>query len=468
MIALTLSVGPLNCDFKLPRLLMGMANTSLSVTDKGDGMKLVIAGGGGFRVPQVLGALKNAPFLDNITLYDIDPSRLSVMKAVAEQFGLNLPIVTETDLRRATSGADFVFSAMRIGGTCGRVTDERVALTRGVLGQETVGVGGYAYALRTIGPALDLAGALHEANPHAWIINFTNPAGIITQAMRTLHPRSVGICDTPIGLVRKICAILEIDENEAFYDYVGLNHLGWLRTLEVNGQDLLPDFIASDDLSRLEEARIIGEDWVRCLGTVPNEYLFYYYRARESLAAVMGGETRGEFLHRQQADFYTRAAADPHRAGQLWTRAHNEREETYMAEARSGEERAEEDMGGGYENVALDLMTALATDRPARMILGVPNNGMIPTLDSDAIIEVPTRVDASGLHPRIPGPLDGSELGLVTTVKACEELIIDAALTGDKTLAWKAFATHPLVDSAEIAREILDEYDSRLGLFSAR
>ncbi|MDO5724483.1 MAG: 6-phospho-beta-glucosidase [Flaviflexus sp.] len=428
-------------------------------------MKLVIAGGGGFRVPQVLRALTRAPFLDDITLYDIDPARLEVMRAVAEQFGLNLPITTQTDLHRAVSGANFVFSAMRIGGTCGRVTDERVALERGVLGQETVGVGGYAYALRTIGPALDLAGAVHEANPDAWIINFTNPAGIITQAMRTVHPNSVGICDTPIGLVRKVCRILGVDEAEASYDYVGLNHLGWLRTLRVDGRDLLPSFIASPELSCLEEARIIGEDWVRCLGMLPNEYLFYYYSARESLAAVSEGETRGEFLHRQQAGFYASAEADLSRAGQLWTRAHHEREETYMAEARSGEERAEEDMGGGYENVALDLMTALATGQPARMILGVPNEQMIPALGPDAIIEVPTRVDASGLHPQPPGPLDGPELGLVTSVKACEELIIDAALSSSRELAWRALATHPLVDSTRVARRILAEYEKRHGLF---
>lgn len=428
-------------------------------------MKLVIAGGGGFRVPQVLGALARAPFLTNITLYDIDPSRLAVMEAVARQCGLDLPITTEVDLHRAVRGADFVFSAMRIGGTCGRVTDERVALDRGILGQETVGVGGYAYALRTIGPALELAGAVHEANPEAWIINFTNPAGIITQAMRGVHPNSVGICDTPIGLVRKVCALLGVPEEKATYDYVGLNHLGWLRTLEVEGENLLPAFIDSPDLSRLEEARIIGEDWVRCLGMIPNEYLFYYYRARESLAAVADGETRGEFLHRQQADFYAGAAENLDRAGELWTRAHLEREETYMAEARSGEQRAEEDMGGGYENVALDLMTALATGAPARMILGVPNDGMIPNLSPESIIEVPTLVDSTGLHPQAPGPLDGPELGLVTTVKACEELIIDAALAGSPSLAWRALATHPLVDSTEVARQILDEYAKRHQLF---
>ncbi|AZN30939.1 6-phospho-beta-glucosidase [Flaviflexus salsibiostraticola] len=432
-------------------------------------MKLLIVGGGGFRVPQILSVLANPELplhLTEVCLYDLSPERLAVMKDVVDQLGYrNLPaITTTTDMVDAVRGSDFIFSAMRIGGTSGRVIDEREALARGLLGQETVGPGGYAYAFRTIPEAMRLARTVRTHAPEAWVINFTNPAGIITQAMRTVHPRVVGICDTPIGLVRRASGIAGHAESDIDYDYIGLNHLGWLRSLSHEGVDLLPGIIADDDrLDRLEEARTVGLDWVRAIGMIPNEYLYYYYFNRESVEKISVGQTRGEFLQQQQGAFYSAAAADPHLAGELWTRTHDEREATYMAESRDeGEVRREEDMGGGYEHVALELMTALATGVPARMILGVANSDapslLIPQLREDAVIEVPCTVDSSGIHPLNQAPLTGPELGLVTQVKACEELVIDASLSGDRTLAWRAIASHPLVDSIGIAKDVLTAY----------
>lgn len=460
-------------------------------------MKLLIVGGGGFRVPQVVEVLAAAragsgPYpgleVDEVCLYDTSARRLGVVRAVLAD--LDYPqapsITTTTDLREAVTGADSIFSAMREGGTHGRVIDELVALEQGVLGQETVGVGGYAYAFRTIPAAMELARTVRDLAPEAWVINFTNPAGIITQAMRTvLGTRVVGICDTPIGLVRRATAAVGGDAARVSqvgagsgvdFDYVGLNHLGWLRSLEVGGADRLPALIADDAaLDHMEEARTIGADWVRALGMLPNEYLFYYYLNRESVARIREeAETRGQFLERQQGAFYEAAAAEPERAGELWTRTHDEREATYMAEARDEAERAgrrEEDIaGGGYQQVALDLMTAVHTGAPARMILDVGNADahaadgaglIVPQLREDAVIEVPCTVDGDGVHPQRVGALGGPELGLVTTVKGCEELVIDAAFSGDLTLAWRALASHPLVDSVAVARRVLDGYLER-------
>src|SRR5699024_5830147 len=185
-------------------------------------------------------------------------------------------------LREAVAGADFVFSAVRVGGAEARTVDERVALDLGLLGQETIGPGGLAYALRTIPVALDIARTVAQVAPDAWVINFTNPAGIVTEAMRTvLGDRVVGICDTPIGLVRRVGRLLGVDlvagERGARFDYVGLNHLGWLRSVTVDGTDRLPELLADDAaLEEIEEARLIGKDWVRADGALPNEYLFYY------------------------------------------------------------------------------------------------------------------------------------------------------------------------------------------------
>ncbi|MBE6474682.1 MAG: 6-phospho-beta-glucosidase [Actinomyces succiniciruminis] len=459
-------------------------------------MKLLIVGGGGFRVPQVIEVLAAARagsgthpglVVDEVCLYDVSPRRLDAMRAVLADLDFpHAPALTSTtQLEEAVRGADFIFSAMREGGTHGRVLDELVALEQGVLGQETVGAGGYAYAFRTIPAAMELARTVRDLAPEAWVINFTNPAGIITQAMRTvLGGRVVGICDTPIGLVRRATTAVGEDAARASrvgpgagidFDYVGLNHLGWLRSLVVDGQDRLPGLLADDAaLDRMEEARIIGFDWVRALGVLPNEYLFYYYLGRESLERIRAeAETRGQFLERRQEEFYDAVSADPQRAGELWRRAHAEREATYMAESRDAADRAgrrEEDIaGGGYQQVALDLMTAVHTGVPARMILDVGNADacsaggglLVPQLREDAVVEVPCVVDGDGVHPQRVGALAGAELGLVATIKGCEELVIDAALSGDETLAWRALAGHPLIDSVNVARRVLDGYLER-------
>ena len=213
------------------------------------------------------------------------------------------------------SGADFVFSAVRVGGAEARTVDERVALGLGLLGQETIGPGGLAYALRTLPVALEIARTIAELAPEAWTINFTNPAGIVTEAMRSvLGDRVVGICDTPIGLVRRVGRLLGADlvagERGATVDYVGLNHLGWLRSVSLDGAERLPGLLADDAaLEEIEEARLIGKDWVRADGALPNEYLFYYLHTSEAIERITAvATTRGEFLAKQQGDFYLAAA----------------------------------------------------------------------------------------------------------------------------------------------------------------
>lgn len=440
-------------------------------------MKLTLIGGGGFRVPHMASVFQEGSRvrLDELVLYDVDPERLATMKNVLDQLGLTAAIgtiTTTTSLEDAVRGTDYVFSAMRVSGACGRVIDEREALNRGVLGQETVGIAGYAYAFRQIPEAMRLAEAVRDLAPEAWIMNFTNPAGIITQAMRRVFPKVVSICDTPIGMVRRAMHLMNLDEEAVDFDYVGLNHLGWLRTMTVDGVDHLPKLLADDDLlPQMEEAKEIGANWIRALGVMPNEYLYYYYKNREVVEHLMQGETRGEFLVRQQGEFYEGAAADPENAGILWQRTDSERNATYMAEAREeGEERPLADVDtGGYQRVALELIDGLTNGNPSnfQMILGVGNadaddfesNGLlVPELREDAIVEVPCTVDAQGIHPRRPGPVTGAQLGLITSVKACEELVIDAALAGDKTIAWKALAHHPLVDSIDVAKDVLEAY----------
>jgi 6-phospho-beta-glucosidase len=496
-------------------------------------MKLTILGGGGFRVPLVHEAVATAATgltVDEIALHDVDPSRLATIRAVIEGQGERLTaegravalprLLATTDLREALTGADFVFSAVRVGGAEARTVDERVALGLGLLGQETIGPGGLAYALRTLPVALEIARTIAEVAPEAWTINFTNPAGIVTEAMRgVLGDRVVGICDTPIGLVRRVGRLLGADlvagERGAEVDYVGLNHLGWLRSVRLEGTDRLPGLLADDAaLEEIEEARLIGKDWVRADGALPNEYLFYYLHTDEAIRRITAAATtRGEFLAKQQGDFYLAAAeadgrgpggpggpggpsavehgasaglgaaAGDHTSGgadgetcctsplDLWRATLHEREATYMAESRDEERREEDVAGGGYQEVAMRLMTAIATGRPERMILDVGNiaagredapagERIVPELPADCVLEVLCEVDADGVHPLPVAPVELGRLGMMSALRSSERAILEAATTGSREAAWHGFSTHPLVSSPTLGRALLEGYEA--------
>ncbi|MEU4170167.1 6-phospho-beta-glucosidase [Streptomyces sp. NPDC026665] len=436
-------------------------------------MRLTILGGGGFRVPLVYGALlgdRAEGRVTRVVLHDLDAGRLSaVARVLAEQAAghPDAPEVTvTTDLDEALRGADFVFSAIRVGGLEGRAADERVALAQGVLGQETVGAGGIAYGLRTVPVAVDIARRVARLAPDAWVINFTNPAGLVTEAMsRHLGDRVIGICDSPVGLGRRIAKVLGADPREAWIDYVGLNHLGWVRGLRVKGRDQLPRLLGDSDLlGSFEEGRLFGPQWLRSLGAVPNEYLHYYYFNRETVRAYQQAEkTRGAFLRDQQAGFYEEMGRPEAAALSAWERTRAEREATYMAENRDAAgagDREEDDLSGGYEKVALALMRAIARDERTTLILNVPNRGTLSVLDAEAVIEVPCLVDANGAHPVAVDPLPGHATGLVCAVKAVEREVLSAAESGSRTTAVKAFALHPLVDSVAVARALVDGYTS--------
>ncbi|MGW8679895.1 6-phospho-beta-glucosidase [Streptomyces sp. NPDC055817] len=430
-------------------------------------MRLTILGGGGFRVPLVYGALLGDHAegrVTEVTLHDTDPDRLRAVTGVLAEQATGVPdapaVHATTDLDEALRGADFVFSAIRVGGLAGRAADERVALAEGVLGQETVGAGGIAYGLRTVPVAVDIARRVKRLAPDAWVINFTNPAGLVTEAMsRHLGDRVIGICDSPVGLGRRVARVLGADPGEAWIDYVGLNHLGWLRGLRVNGRDELPRLLADEKLlGSFEEGRLFGPDWLRSLGAIPNEYLHYYYFNRETVHAYQEAErTRGAFLLDQQAAFYS------HPSYASWDRTRAEREATYMAHNREASGAGERDAAdleesGGYEKVAIALMRAIARDERATLILNVRGRGALPSLDDDAVVEIPCLVDANGAHPVSVAPLPGHATGLVSSVKAVEREVLEAAEGGSRATAVKAFALHPLVDSVTVARRLLEGY----------
>jgi 6-phospho-beta-glucosidase len=464
-------------------------------------MRLTIAGGGGFRVPLVYRALSAGPFaglVRELVLYDVDPARLAAIEAVLASLAQQGPpgsgpqIRAVSSLPEALDGADMVFAAIRPGGTAGRTADERIALDLGLLGQETTGAGGISYALRSIPPMLQLAEEMRTRCPGAWLLNFTNPAGMVTEALvPVLGPRVIGICDSASGLVHRAARAAGVALPEGTLDgvgYYGLNHLGWLYRLDAGGRDALPELLANPAaLSEFEEGRLFPPGLLAGLGCLPNEYLFYYYDTVRAVAGMRAaGQTRGESVARQQADLYPRLAAAGPEAFALWEAARRSREEGYLAEARtSGERRDETDLaGGGYERVALAAMRALAGGGAADLILNTRNTvttagsadpeaaaarsavqtgravPAVPGLPADAVVEVPCRVTPDGAVPvpqDRPGP---AQLELMRRVKDVERLVVEAATTGRREAALAAFAGHPLVDSDALAGKLLAGYEA--------
>lgn len=435
-------------------------------------MKLTILGGGGFRTPYIYHALLDDPGQPRVTelaLFDPSEDRLRAMEAVLTQLGesaVSAPRVTiTTDARAAIAGSDFVFAAVRVGGLDGRRCDEHIARDLGVLGQETIGAGGVAFAIRTVPVMLEYARLVAELAPRAYVLNFTNPAGVITEAMQTvLGDRVIGICDTPSGLCRRISQALHIPANRLRFDYAGLNHLGWLQGVWHDGRNLLPDLIADDRLlGSLEEAHIFGPTWIRALGAIPNEYLYYYYHNRK---AVQSGRdaalTRGDYLVQSQCELFSRLDREPQHAAATWLDAVRDRNASYMADARgtatSDEVSQEQLFAEGYAEVAVAALRGIARNEPATMILNVRNGGTIAGLPDDAVVEVPTLVDSNGARPLTTQAPGLHQVGLMQQEKAVHRHAIRAAMHGDRTEALMAFALHPLVDSIAIGEELLDRY----------
>jgi 6-phospho-beta-glucosidase len=438
-------------------------------------MKLTIVGGGGFRVPLVYGALlakAERLGLEEVVLHDIEPARLEriggVLDGLAAEHGDRLPFRTTTDLDDAIEGADHVFCAIRVGQLEGRVVDESVPLGMGVLGQETTGPGGICFALRTIPAMVSLAETIAERAPQAWLINFTNPAGMVTEAVQqVLGERAVGICDSPSGMCRRVARALGLDARSLWFDYFGLNHLGWLKGVRHEGIERLDELLGDDArLATFEEGRLFGGEWLRSIGMIPNEYLYYFYYAADTVNAIRESPTsRGSFLLEQQRAFYDGDGQDAAAALAAWRATRHDRERTYMAEARNaaGEPGEHEpDENGGYESEAMAVLEAIALNTRAVLILNTANRTALPFLDDRAVIEVPCIVGAAGPVPTAVGEVPAHARALVETMKDVERTTIEAALTGSRALAVKALALHPLVPSVSVAREIFDAYRRRL------
>jgi 6-phospho-beta-glucosidase len=437
-------------------------------------VKLAVIGAGGFRMPalyeSLLGAADRLQIAD-LVLHDTASERLDriapVLDGLEAEHGAALPRHSTTALDDALDGADFVYCAVRAGGVAARLVDESVPVRHGVIGQETTGPGGIAFALRTVPVMQGIARLVAERAPRAFVVNFTNPAGLVTEAMqRVLGDRVIGICDAPPDLCRRVATALGRAPGELRFGYAGLNHLGWLTSVADAGGELLPALLADEPaLAAMEEGQLFGVDWLQTLGAIPNEYLYYYYRSREAVAAMQAHGVRAAFLAEQQSAFYERAATAPAEALAAWRSAKARREQTYMRDAYiargadvAAVEAARAQHSGGYGEVAIGVVEAIARGTQRVMILNVANGTSLPFLDAAAVVEVPCAVGRDGATALAAPKLPAHARGLVESVKAVERLAIEAAETGSRRLAHEALALHPLVASVDTAAAILDDY----------
>jgi alpha-galactosidase/6-phospho-beta-glucosidase family protein len=439
-------------------------------------VKLALVGGGGVRAPLfVQSALRRARRLGlaEICLMDTAGEQLAriapLCRELGRRGGAEVRITATQNAREAFEGADFVVTTVRPGGVAGRIADERIALAQNVIGQETTGAGGFAMALRSIPAILDYAKLLREISPAAWLFNFTNPAGLVTQALCDAGiERCVGICDSANGAQNAVARWLGIDDQAVETDVFGLNHLSFSRQAIVAGEDRLAAALADDRFLATTALRVFEPHVVRRLGLWLNEYLYYYYYADRALADLLSGPTRGEEIQAMNHKLWAALARtdlvrNPGPALDAYFAYEHGRSASYMQHAGGGvaavaaEPWASED-GEGYAGVALSLIEALRGGPPIRTALNVPNGGAIEGFEAGDVVEVSCRVDAQGIRPFAIGAVPEGQRYLVESVKHYERLTVEAVRRRSRDVAIEALVAHPLVLSYSRAEPLVDNY----------
>ena len=418
-------------------------------------MKIALIGGGGVRTPLLARGLARADLgLDELALYDPDQARLTLMAQVARTLVGKVRVTTHATLAPAVDGARFVVTSIRPGGIAARAADERCALDLGLLGQETIGPVGFHLALRTIPPMVAYAEEIAKRAPEAWIVSFTNPVGAVTQAMTSrTGARVIGICDTPLELCAGVAAALGVDAKACAFDYVGLNHLGWLTEVWHEGVPQLhrlwkdKDAVASVYRTPLFDAEDLQRQQL-----LPSEYVYYYAHTERAVANLRkAGTSRGaaiQLLNDQLFADLGAVGADQPAVYRAYIEARNAgymQIETGAAGAIDAPAWADLT---GYDKVGVDVITAIHRDLKLVMPLDVPNEGNIPELGPDDVVEVPCVLDRNGARPLLTGPLPEGVRNLVLDVKAYERLTIEAAFARTPDAARRALAAHPLVGSS--------------------
>jgi 6-phospho-beta-glucosidase len=406
-------------------------------------MKVAIVGGGSTYTPELIqgfGRVGDLLGLDEVVLQDTDERRLEVVggaaRRIASAHGFMGRLVCTTDLDAAVEGASAVLVQIRVGGQAARHLDETIPLRCGCVGQETTGAGGFAKALRTVPVVLEIAERVRRLGADdAWIIDFTNPVGIVTRALLDQGHRAIGLCNVAIGFQRLFAGWLGVPPESVLLGHAGLNHLTWIRSVQVDGEERLPELLRThgDDIAAHVELprRIIDN-----LGAVPSYYLRYFYQHDLVVQELMRSRSRAEEVmdvERELLELYR----DP-----------GLRDKPDLLMQRGG---------AFYSEAAINLLCSLFGDSGHVQVVDVRNNQTVPQLGADAVIEVPARVGRTGAVPLPVPALPSHQAGLIAHTAAYEALAVSAAITGDREIAFRALLTHPLIGQSDLAEQLLGD-----------
>lgn len=426
-------------------------------------MKLAVIGGGSTYTPELIdGILRRVDRLPitHIHLVDINPERLGVIAAFAQRMAKaahsEIVIESGTDLRSAISGATFVVSQFRVGTQTARHRDELLGRQFGLVGQETVGVGGFAKALRTIPVAFSVARLIEEVAPDAILLNFTNPAGLITQMLRTHAPRvnTIGLCNVPWNTRMELAGALGKPSESLGLDYIGLNHLSWIRKISVEGEDKTKEALAAFRGLTINKA-VSGEspawlqDDIDLLQAIPNYYLLYYYAEKAWIDYQSNHPTRASEVMKIEDQLMEKFA-----------------DQSLVTKPEELMQRG----GAYYSDSAAELMADIYQDAGTTHIVNTLNNGAVPGFPDDAVMEIPARISSKGAQSISTSAMSGDIAALVNPVKEFEMLTIDAAMTGNEQSALLALIANPIGPDITHARELWKvlraENKGLIGLFN--
>jgi 6-phospho-beta-glucosidase len=423
--------------------------------------------------------MKTGQLPTEVALFDLDPQQASLMaalgRAAAPDSPTRLRIASTPD--DAIADGDFVICSIRPGGMAARARDERIALDLGYTGQETIGPAGCAMAWRTIPAVLAYAQMMERLAPKAWLINFTNPAGLVTQAISEASSiRAVGICDTPAELFFRIALSFGVELQDVNCEYLGLNHLGFVRKVEIRGEDRTQDLLADDErLRSLYPAPLFPPQLIRQIGLIPTEYAFFYYRPGLSRTNQLRvGKTRGEELMEMNSGFYAAVSEAAEKDGataglRVYVRYLNLRNASYLqlegggtsAFARESPDWDPFQAVTGYHRIAVDTIQGLCGARPTSLVLNIANGKALGGLKENDVVELNCKLDRSGINPIAQQDVPYSVLGLIESTKAYERCLVRAAIERDDDRITWAFTQHPLIrdwDSAStLVRALLND-----------
>lgn len=412
-------------------------------------LKFAIIGAGSTYTPELIEGLivrKDNLKLDSLYLMDIDDRKLEIIyqftKRMLEKGGINSKVVMTKSLDEAVEGANYVICQVRAGKLDARILDEKIPLKYNLLGQETTGAGGFMNALRTIPVIMNVARKMEKLAPDAWMINFSNPSGIIAEAvLNNSNVKMIGLCNGPYGMIKRAKEMLPEGTKEFDYDFVGLNHLCWITGIYADGKNIISEKLNSNtEFAKLKNLTETKRDDVllRATGGIPVGYLdYYYFRDKKIQECKEKEKTRGEeckIIEEELLELYQ------------------------QPELNEKPKQLEKRGGANYSTVAVSLIDAIENDKNEYHVVDVKNNGALDFMDKDDVVEVKCLVNKNGATPVKINNFDNQYIiGLMRAVKAYEKLTVKAGLTGDYDAALAALMVHPLIGDYVKAKGVLDE-----------